>query len=95
MEDSEDVGKNSSGRKYYIYLVLFMLSMHEAFHFFGHSVEKGSERIQGEKQMGFFFFLQDVLFGRYEYISHGNKCTLQIWELKEEKSALPKYVLLP
>ena len=47
MEESEDVGKNSSGRKYYIYLVLFMLSVHEAFHFVGHSVENGSEKDPG------------------------------------------------
>lgn len=37
-EDSED-----ASRKYYIYLVLFMLWTHEAFHFFRCSVEKAHD----------------------------------------------------
>ena len=59
-----------------------MLSMHRAFHFFGHSVEKGSERKCAIWDINTFPMQTNACF------KYGN------WK-KQHKSALPKCVLLP
>lgn len=57
-----------------------------ALHFFGHSGENAPKDLT--------HFKQDVCFGRYKCISRGNKCMLQILEIKEPIKVLPKSVLL-